>query len=69
MNGERSDEGWDKELLKQDWYQKRQRQLRSFGYRGRWEACPAGRFGDFWKTLKDTKTAAAEVRRLDRLRL
>jgi len=64
-----SSDGWDADLLKQNWYQALQGQLRRYGYRGRWELSPVGRFGDFWKTLRDTKAAASELKLLDRVRL
>lgn len=64
-----SKDGWDANLLKQHWYQTCQRQLRRYGYRGRWQPSPVGRFGDFWKTLRDAKTAAKELKLLDRVRL
>ena len=51
------------------WHQKYGRELRKHGYRGRWEKNPAGEFGNVWKTLKDVSALAAEVKRLDRMRV
>src|SRR5262245_22876671 len=42
------------------------RALRRHGYRGDWPASPWGRFGDFWKSLRDVKAVRSEVRVLER---
>jgi hypothetical protein len=51
------------------WLERYGRVVRQHGYRGRWQESPVGRFGDFWKPLRDARAVAAEVKRLDRLRL
>lgn len=58
------DNGWHPALLKRGWYEKSQRELRRYGYRGRWQESPSGRFGDFWKRI-DSKKLASEARALD----
>lgn len=42
------------------------RALRRHGYRGEWLRSPWGRFGSFWKSLKNTKALRSEVRVLER---
>ena len=51
----------------QGWRREVQRKIRRQGYRGHWARSPWGRFGDFWKTLKDARAVRAEVERLDKL--
>ena len=51
----------------QGWPLEVQRKIRRQGYRGHWAKSPWGRFGDFWKTLKDARAVRAEVERLDKL--
>ena len=46
-----------------------EREIRRHGYSGEWRKSPWGRFGDFWKRLKDAKAVADEAKRLDDLRL
>jgi hypothetical protein len=60
--------GWRPELLKSNWYQVCGRELRRHGYHGSWLWSPCGRFGDFWKTLRDFSSLAREVRLLEHLR-
>jgi hypothetical protein len=59
--------GWNVALRKKKWYQACERRLGRHGYQGRWPASPWGRFGDFWKPLKDTAAVLAEVARLEQL--
>ena len=60
--------GWRADLLEIGWYKRAGRELRRHGYRGRWQWSPWGRFGDFWKALRDVDALAAEVHVLDHLR-
>lgn len=60
--------GWQPDLVKAHWYQACGRELRRHGYRGSWQWSPWGRFGDFWKTLKDFSSLAQEARKLECLR-
>jgi hypothetical protein len=60
--------GWHPDLVKGDWYQTCGRELRRHGYHGNWHWSPHGRFGDFWKTLKDFNALAREARLMERLR-
>ena len=60
--------GWHPDLIKTNWYQACSRELRRHGYRGSWQWSPWGRFGDFWKTLKDFSSLARETHKLERLR-
>ena len=59
--------GWSAALRKKAWYQGCEQQLDQHGYEGRWQASPWGRFGDFWKSLKDTAAVLAEVELLEQL--
>jgi len=49
-------------------YQACLREPRRYGYHGNWLSSPYGRFGDFWKTLRDFSALARETRFLERLR-
>ena len=60
--------GWHPHLVKSNWYQACLRELRRYGYHGNWLSSPYGRFGDFWKTLRDFSALARETRFLERLR-
>ena len=60
--------GWHPDLVKMGWYQACAREFRRHGYHGRWRWSPCGRFGDFWKSLKDSSALAREAHRLERLR-
>ncbi len=60
--------GWHRDLVKRNWYQACGRELRRHGYHGSWLWSPYGRFGDFWKTLRDLSSLAREVRLLEHLR-
>jgi hypothetical protein len=60
--------GWHPELREAKWYQACGRALARHGYRGSWQWSPWGRFGDFWKTLKNLDALAREIRLLERLR-
>ena len=60
--------GWHPQLLKAGWYQTCQRELHRYGYRGSWAASPFGRFGDFWKTLRDFNALTKEAHVLEGLR-
>ena len=61
--------GWHPDLVKGgNWYQAYGRELRRHGYHGSWLWSPCGRFGDFWKTLRDSNSLAREVRLLEHLR-
>lgn len=60
--------GWHPDLVKANWYQACGRRLRRHGYRGKWQWSPWGRFGDFWKTLKDFSSLAREAHKLEHLR-
>ena len=60
--------GWHPELVKSNWYQGCGRELRRHGYYGSWRWSPRGRFGDFWKTLRDCNSLIKEVRLLEHLR-
>lgn len=60
--------GWQPDLVKANWYQACGRQLRRHGYRGSWQWSPWGRFGDFWKPLKDLSSLVREAHKLDHLR-
>ena len=60
--------GKDVSLGRRRWYERLQRRLRHYGYRGRWGHSPYGRYGLFEKSLKNAKTVAAEVKVLDRVR-
>jgi hypothetical protein len=51
------------------WRREAEGKIRKQGYRGRWRRFPGGKFGDFWKTLRDLRAARAEVKLLDSLRL
>jgi len=42
------------------------RTLRRHGYRGKWQRSPWGRFGDFWKRLKDLRALHHEAAMLER---
>jgi hypothetical protein len=64
----RRQRGWDADLIKTNWYQACCRELRRYGYRGSWLWSPWGRYGDFWKTLKDFGSLAREAHVLERLR-
>jgi len=64
----RTQPGWHPELVKSNWYKTCGRELRRHGYYGSWAWSPYGRFGDFWKTLRDFESLAREVRLLERLR-
>src|SRR5437867_11657048 len=64
----RAQPGWHADLVRGDWYHDCRRELRRRGYDGRWVWSPYGRFGDFWKTLKDVTSLAREARALERLR-
>ena len=59
---------WHPHLLKANWYQACRQQLRRHGYRGSWAPSPYGRFGDFWKTLRNFNALPREARLLQRLR-
>jgi len=60
--------GWHPDLVKGKWYQACGRELRRHGYHGTWQWSPWGRFGDFWKSLKDSGSLAREAHFLERLR-
>lgn len=64
----RAEPGWHAGLVKSNWYRTCREELCRRGYHGRWSWSPSGRFGDFWKTLKDFQSLAKEARILDRLR-
>jgi hypothetical protein len=54
-------------LRAKGWYETCRRRLGQHGYAGRWQASPWGRFGSFWKPLKDTAAVSAEIAALERL--
>jgi hypothetical protein len=60
--------GWHPDLVKTNWYQACGRELRRHGYHGSWQWSSWGRFGDFWKSLKDFRALAREAHALERLR-
>jgi hypothetical protein len=60
--------GWHPDLVKGKWYRGCGRELRRHGYRGSWRWSPFGRFGDYWKVLRDFNSLAREVRLLEHLR-
>ena len=60
--------GWHPHLVKSNWYQACLRELRRYGYHGNWLLSPYGRFGDFWKTLRNFSALVREARFLERLR-
>jgi hypothetical protein len=41
--------------------------LRDYGYHGKWRHSPSGRFGDFWKKHRDSKSLEKEVAVLEKL--
>jgi hypothetical protein len=59
--------GWNASLRRLDWYRNCEDLLRSYGYRGKWRHSPSGRFGDFWKKHRDSKSLVAELAVLERL--
>jgi hypothetical protein len=59
--------GWSAALRTKGWYRACEGELGQHGYRGRWQASPWGRFGDFWKPLRDAGAALGEMERLERL--
>lgn len=59
----------DPQLVKGKWYEKCQRKLRRYGYRGAWQESPYGYFGSFEKALDSPQAVAAEARGIDRIRL
>jgi len=60
--------GWHPDLVKIGWYQACARALRRHGYRGTWRWSPWGRFGDFWKSLKDSDSLAQEAHKPGQLK-
>ena len=64
----RKQPGWHPDLIKTNWYQAYVRALRRHGYRGSWQWSPWGRFGDFWKTLKNFSSLSREAHMLEHLR-
>jgi hypothetical protein len=60
--------GWHPDLVKSSWYQACARALRRHGYHGTWRWSPWGRFGDFWKSLRDSRSLASEAHKLEGLR-
>src|SRR5437879_2858818 len=56
----RAEPGWHADLAKSNWYRACRENLRRRGYQGRWLWSPWGRFGDFWKSLKDFNSLARE---------
>src|SRR2546426_2384755 len=54
--------GWHPHLVKSNWYQACLREPRRYGYHGNWLSSPYGRFGDFWKPLRDFSALARETR-------
>jgi hypothetical protein len=60
--------GWHPDLLRMGWYQASAREFRQHGYHGTWRWSPWGRFGDFWKSLKEPGSLAKEAHKLERLR-
>ena len=59
-----------KTAAERKWAQAAEQEIRRHGYEGEWRRSPAGgRFGDFWKSLRNAKGVAAEVRRLNDLNL
>jgi hypothetical protein len=59
--------GWNATLSSAGWYEAVQLALEPYGYVGKWQASPWGRFGDFWKMLKGADSAMAEVEVLDEI--
>lgn len=52
--------GWDAALLRANWYRECARLVRRYGYHGKWRNSPWGRFGDFWKKHRDSRSLVAE---------
>jgi hypothetical protein len=65
--GSKKPGGWNAALLRLDWYQLCERELRRRDYRGTWRHSPWGRFGDFWKSHKDAASLLRETKRLEAL--
>jgi hypothetical protein len=64
----RAQPGWHADLVANNWYHACRRELRRRGYHGRWLWSPYGRFGDFWKPMKDITSLAREAHALERFR-
>jgi len=54
-------------VAERQWVRDSEQDIRANGYEGEWRRSPWGRFGDFWKDLRDARAVAAEVARLDQL--
>jgi len=65
--GSKKPGGWNAALVRLEWYQLCERELRRCGYRGTWRHSPWGRFGDFWKSHKDAASLLQETKRLEAL--
>jgi hypothetical protein len=59
--------GWNSTLKQADWYRSCDGLLRTYGYHGKWRHSPTGRFGDFWKKHRDSKSLEREVAVLEQL--
>lgn len=65
----RDRQGWRARLRQQGWYRRCQQELARHGYHGEWLSSPYGRFGTFWRRLRNTDALSAELRRLDLMQL
>lgn len=65
--GSKKPGGWNLTLVRLEWYELCERELRHHGYRGTWRNSPWGRFGDFWMSHKDAGSLLRETKRLEAL--